>query len=658
MKAGRLLLWFLLLFVALPASAAPPDPVKWSARLEPPTVRPGETAQVVLEATVEAPWHIYSVNKVDAELGPVPTTITLDAGQALEAAGDAVQPAPERHMDAGFKIEVEYFEGAVSFGLPVKVTASAPGEQQATVKVRYQVCQTDGVCLRPTTDTVPVSFTVEAGAARPELAAAAVQPPAQPEGYQAPEGAEAPPAAGSTGGGTPGPGGAEDVSGQIAAAQKQGFLAFLWLAFTMGLLALLTPCVFPMIPITVSFFTKQQEVSPGSGLRSAIAYCLGIIGTFTALGLVMSLLFGAGSISRFATHPVTNLLLALLFIVMAVNLFGGFQIQLPTWMLQSAQAGSQRGGLVGPLLMGLTFTLTSFTCTFAFVGTLLATSASNLQWTVPGMLAFSAAFASPFFLLALFPQWLAKMPRAGAWMVTVKAYMGFLELAAALKFLSNADLVWQLGFLTRPVFLAIWFAIFMFAGIYLLGLIKLPHDDDAPVGWFRRTFGAATLVAGSLFLLAMNGVPLGQINGFFPPREYPGQESHVAEGGVRWLENYDAALQQAKAEGKPVFIDFTGVTCTNCRVMEDTVFPLPEVSQEFQKFVTVRLWTDKETDESRRYADLQLEKFGQTTLPLYVVITPEGEKLAESTFNTNVDQFVGFLRRARSLHEQQVARGE
>ena len=640
MKPGSALLaLFLLALLASPGIAAP-GPVTWKARIEPADARAGESAQVVLEATVEAPWHVYSLTPRTGP-GPKPTSIELEAGGPLTAEGAPVQPEPHRELDRGFNIQVEFYPGQVAFGLPVRIADRPSGTRKASLKLRYMACK-EGQCTPPLRTVVPIAFVVSPGPPRPDRGQPVTTVPEQPSGYEPPKATV--PTAGAAG--VPATTAGQDVNDQIRVARSQGLLAFLGLSIVMGFLALLTPCVFPMVPITVSFFAKQQESAPGSGLRGAVAYCLGIILTFTALGLATSALFGAGAIARFATNPIVNLALAALFVVMAVNLFGGFEIMLPSWLVEKTAAGSRRGGLVGPMLMGLTFTITSFTCTFAFVGGLLATTTQgSFLWPVLGMLGFSTAFASPFFLLALFPEWLAKLPKSGSWLVTVKAFMGFLELAAALKFLSNADLVWNWELITRPVFLSIWFAIFAVAALYLFGWLRLPHDAESPVGIPRRVVGIATAVLAAFCLAAMNGVSLGQVNGFLPPREYGGTGTVAAAAGdVRWLEDYDDAVRQAKAEGKPIFIDFTGVTCTNCRVMEDTVFPVEQVARELRKFVTVRLFTDREDAASRRYQELQLREYGQTTLPLYVTLSPDGRKLGTTSFNPDAGAFAGFLR--------------
>jgi thiol:disulfide interchange protein DsbD len=561
----RILCLTLLALLALPAWAQ--DPVKWSARLDPADARAGEGARVIVAAKIDAPWHLYSLTRVS---GPVPTSITLAPGKALTAAGKPVQPPPIKKHDPNFETQVELYEGAVAFGLPVKLAPGLKGAQKATVKVRFQVC-TDRSCLPPTTVQVPVAFTVPAGPARPNRAAAVTAVPPQPPGAKKAEGET--PAIATTGSRNTGSGEprAESTSAPSAAngsfndrikqAQSRGLGAFLWLALSMGFLALLTPCVFPMVPVTVSFFSKQQETGRG-GLRGPVAYCLGIIATFTGLGLFITLLFGATGIQQFATNPWVNLAMATLFIVLALNLFGVFEIIVPAWLLNRAHSGSQKGGLLGPMLMGLTFTLTSFTCTVPFVGTLLvATAKGSTLWPLAGMLAFSTAFASPFFLLALFPQWLARLPKSGSWLTSVKAYMGFLELAAAVKFLSNTDLVWQTMLLTRPVFLSIWSTIAIVAAGYLLGWFRLPHDGPVQPGWMRRGLGLATAIVGIWCLGAIGGRSLGELDAFLPPESYGAKPGTAfAAGKIPWEHDYDAAVARAKSEGKALFINFTGYT--------------------------------------------------------------------------------------------------
>jgi thiol:disulfide interchange protein len=653
MRSLRWLLWLwpvvlLALAPACPAAAAVKNPVTWEVRLEPADVRAGESAQLIATAKIEAPWHLYSLTKRDGP-GPKPTSFQIDAGQPLKITGDAVQPAPLKEIDKGFKIEVEYYEGAVSFGVPVQVAAGKTGQQTATLTINFMTCK-EGVCLPPLPRRVPVSFEVAAGPARPERVAAVTAVPQQPAEYHGPSG----PTAGPTGG----TGGQPDtIAGQIADAKSKGLLAFLGLSIAMGFLALLTPCVFPMIPVTVSFFSKQSEGSTRANIAGPVAYCLGIILTFTLLGLLVTLAFGASGLQALATNPWVNTALALLFIVLAVNLFGGFEILLPSWMVDRAQQGSGMGGLVGPMLMGLTFTLTSFTCTVPFVGTLLATTAKgDVFWPVLGMLGFSSAFALPFFLLALFPQWLARLPKSGGWLVTVKAYMGFLELAAALKFLSNADLAWSWGVLTRPAFLAVWFAIAVAAGCYMIGWVGFTHAHGAgKPGPLRRGIGVLTLAGSVGCLLAINGAGLGWFSGLLPPRTYPGHAAAVGEELVKWEQDYDRARELARQQGKLLFLNFTGIYCTNCRTVEDGIFRQPEVAAELNQFVPVELYTDKADARSNRYQQIEVKQFGQNTLPLYAVVDADERKLGEYSVAdprrlTDAAAFLDFLKKTRAAN--------
>ena len=652
MVLRRAALWSILtvLCLALGGRSAWAATVEWTARLEPKDARAGEAAQVVLEAKIEPEWHLYSLTKRTGP-GPLVTEITLPNSPVLTAMDKPVQPPPHVEMDKGFKINVEFYPKGVAFGLPVQLSPGIKGPQKTNVQVYFQACR-EGTCLRPTKKLLPVAFTVADGPARPDHMAAITTPPQQPSGYEKPTTGSGGTAAPPTDGNTRTPTSENEVGQKYAAAQSSlgGFLAFIGFAISAGFLALLTPCVFPMIPITVSFFSKSGNAAEGErklNIGGAAAYCAGIIGTYTALGLLVAVLFGATGVQKLATNSFVNLGLAILFIVLAINLFGGFEIMVPSWLLERAQTGTGKGSFLGPMMMGLCFTLTSFTCTVAFVGGLLAlTTGGNLLLPLVGMLAFSTAFASPFFLLALFPQWLARLPQSGAWLVTVKAFMGFVELAAALKFLSNVDLAWSLGLLTRPAFLAIWFALALIAAAYLLRLLRLPHDMGGSLGPGRVVVALGTLYVAYLCLGAINGKPLGTMSAFLPPNPYPGRP-HTSTG-VKWVEDYEAARRQAAAEGKPLFLNFTGIYCTNCRDMEDNVFTRPEVMEELNKFVTVELYTDKDTPQSRQYQDLQLKRFGQTTLPLYIIETADGTKLAESPWNKNVPEFLAFLQKGRA----------
>jgi thiol:disulfide interchange protein DsbD len=625
---------YLALTVAVFAAAtclAQKREVEWTGKLVPEDARAGESAQLVLTGTIREGWHTYSIVPVEG-IGPLPTSFELDSS-SMKTQGEPVEPAPIKKFDPNFKKEVAMFAGTVSFGLPVQIAADAKGKITATVTASWMACS-DSTCSPPRHSEIPIEFTVASGPARDDHKAAITAPPEQPPGAgsTAIKGDEPPTVAG------------EANSGEIDAAIKKGLLPFLLISFLAGLGALLTPCVFPMVPITVSYFSKRAE-SKGSALAGAASYSLGIMSTFTVLGVLVALVFGGGAIASFATNPYTNVVLAALFVILAINLFGVYEIRLPGWLVNKASKGSERGGLLGPFAMGLTFTMTSFTCTVGFVGALLAKAAAGGGLITPilGMLAFSLAFASPFFLLALFPKYLASLPKAGSWMTAVKVTMGFVELAAAVKFLSNADLVWQLGWLTRPVFLAIWSIIFVIGGLYLLGWIKLPTEHgEAKRGLTRLISGVLFLGVGGFCLAAIKGVPTGELSAFLPPNPYPGQHD-LASGPIRWENDYKAALSRAKAENRPMLINFTGVTCTNCRWMEQNMFPRPEISDAVNKqFVAVELWTDRPGDELNR--KLQVDLTGLDTLPIYVVVSPDGKAIRRFEGSTrNPASFLSFL---------------
>ncbi|HEY0867127.1 MAG TPA: cytochrome c biogenesis protein CcdA, partial [Fimbriimonas sp.] len=520
-----------------------------------------------------------------------------------------------------FGKEVEMYSDSAWFRLPVKVSKDAKGEQKASITVRFMSCD-DRMCLPPRNVDVPVMFTV---------AGAPV--------------ADAPPPAGTTASDPEATVETGSATEQINKAKQQGLLAFIWLSISFGFLALLTPCVFPMIPITVSFFTKQRESgSGGSAIGQALAYSLGIILTFTALGLVVASIFKAAGVNALASNPWLNLALAALFIALALNLFGVFEVRLP-YGLANKVSPQGKGKFVAPLMMAFAFTITSFTCTMPLVGTLLVgASQGEFFYAIVGMISFSTAFATPFFLLALFPQAIGKLPKSGAWMVVVKAFLGFLEIAAAVKFLSNVDLTWQLGWLTRPVFLAVWALVMLVAGLYMMGWLRLPTIDDGRIGWIRRAVGLASIATGLWFLGSINGRPLGELDAFLPPTPYPGQEALASADEAKWLDSYDEALALAKAEGRPIFIDFTGVTCTNCRWMEKNMFPREDVVQRFDRYILVKLYTDRPTESDRKNQELQQKLTQSVALPTYVALSPEGKpvKILEGSTRQPED-FVQFL---------------
>jgi thiol:disulfide interchange protein DsbD len=446
------------------------------------------------------------------------------------------------------------------------------------------------------------------------------------------------------------------IATEIAA---HSFHQFLWLAMGMGALSLLTPCVFPMVPITVSYFTSHAGQNHRSAVTTALVYAAGIILTFTALGLILAVIFGAGGVNQLAANPWVNLLITAIFLGFAFSLFGAYFIQVPPSILNKLAAitRTQEGSsLIGALLMGFTFTLTSFTCTAPFVGTLLVmTAQGNWRWPLLGMLAFSTVFAIPFFVLALAPQLLSRLPKAGSWMVSVKVVMGFLEIAAAMKFLSNADLIWHWRIFTRETVLAIWIACGVATVLYIFGLIRFPHDSKVEHISAPRLIAALLFVAITVALVpGLFGKRLGELDSFLPPPSAELGAANVARassaGEIRWLLNdYDGALARAQQQHKLVFIDFTGYTCTNCRWMEANMFPQPEVNRLLSQFVTVRLYTDGDGEVYEKQQKMQQEKFGTVALPLYAIVRPDGSTIATfAGLTRNSSEFVTFLQRGRS----------
>ena len=427
---------------------------------------------------------------------------------------------------------------------------------------------------------------------------------------------------------------------------------FLWLAATTGLLSLLTPCVFPMVPVTIAYFSAPED-RHSSNVRRALLFGLGIIGTFTVLGLALAALFGAAGLNRFAADPWVNLTLAALFLLFAGNLFDWLELR-PPWSAINAIDRSARekpkGSSLGALLMGATFTLTSVTCTAPFVGTLLVL-ASQGSWMMPvvGMVVYSTAFALPFVALAFAPQMVARLPRSGQWIRSLRVLIGILEIGAAIKFVSNTDLVLGWGVFTRSVVLFAWMALAIVGAAYLGRGLKSKFA--------RRELGPAALIPllAALVLAGwlgsgLTGRPLRQIEAFLPP-SVPTASSAVGRGTVpTWMLNdYDGALRTARSSGKLVFVDFTGYTCTNCRWMEANIFNRPDVGAELGQFVLARLYTDGEGEMYERQQSFQEQKFGTVALPLYAVVDSEGKVRATFTGLTrDPGEFIAFLHRGRA----------
>ncbi len=646
--------------------AAQGDPVKWSASTKATKVPPGGTFEVQALAQIAEGWHLYSLTQPPP---PIATRITLTPGQPFSLGGSIAAPSPHTAFDQSFGIGTEFYAESAAFSVPVKAAVDAPaGKTKARVQAYFQTCN-DQFCLPPKRVTMEVAIEISGApvAGTPASAPAATPATAAPPAAT-PSPAGLPAAVVAAGGAAPSASTPRTPAGAAAAAssaatptvptQGQGSLwSFIWLAMTVGALSLLTPCVFPMVPITVSYFTNHAAGSRGKAVEQAVIYMLGIILTFTALGMAMALLLGATSLNRFAANPWINILITGIFLAFALSLFGVFDLGVPPALVNKLDSLTRRQGgsqTLATLLMGLTFTLTSFTCTAPFIGTLLVMAAGgDWQWPLVGMLAFSTVFALPFFLLALMPQWMASLPKSGGWLNSVKVLMAFLEVAAATKFLSNVDLVWGWGIFTHDVVLATWVVIFVMMALYVLGLFRFAHD--APVKHVGITRLTTSLVCGTIGLWLMTGLvgkPLGELEAFLPPPPESlesGVSTVAGSNEPSWIMNdYERALATAKREGKRVFIDFTGYTCTNCRWMEANMFAREEVRRELTGFVRVRLYTDGEGGVFQGQQQLQQDKYRTVALPFYAVVNADGSPVVSFPGLTrDAAQFVAFLKQGQ-----------
>jgi thiol:disulfide interchange protein len=610
---------FFILILGISLAQSPANlPVRWSVRSPAGPIQSGSQFEIEFEAAMDAGWHIYSVNQVPP---PVATRFNLPPQSPLEIAGKVRQSKPKIEFDQNFEIQAEILPNRAEFWVPFKVSTSArPGDYQVSIEPYFQAC-TDRSCLPP--QGIPITIAIK------------IAPGASPSARSLAQNANL--SVTNSPAGTP---------AEVQQARSGGFLPFLWLAMTMGALSLATPCVFPMIPITVSYFTKSAETNRSAGWRLALVYSLGIILTFTGLGLGLAALLGATGMNQFAANPWINLLITAVFLGFAFNLFGLYQVGIPSSILTKLSKAGAGSGYASALLMGLTFTLTSFTCTVPFIGTVLvATAQGDWLWPAMGMMGFAVVFAAPFFLLALAPRMLVALPKSGGWLNSVKVTMGFLEVAAAMKFISNVDLVWRWHIFTREVVLCVWLATCLLAAMYLLGKFQLPHDTPLqPIGVLRMTAALCFLALGFFLFTGLMGASLGEIDAFLPPRTAGTASLNNPSRELSWNVDLQSALAEARRQNKPIFIDFTGYTCTNCRWMEANIFTLPAVYNRLQKYVRLQLFTD---GEGKIYADnqnYQKETFGTVALPLYVILDSQANKLAIFPGMTrNAAEFERFL---------------
>lgn len=604
------------------------DPVKWTLTSEAASVPPGSTVPLKLTAEIEPGWHLYSITTPKG--GPIPTSAGLAEAPGV-ASSKLYQPKPERRFDPNFSLDTETFAERAVFLIGAEVKKDAPsGALNLAANVRYQACN-DRQCLPPRKKTAELQLVVDRAAAAPPALSI-------PAGYT--EIQAAAPAKASV-----------DVPAVAAVpapakAEESGLAWYMLTAFGIGLASIFTPCVFPMIPITVSFFLNQR-----GGLMQAVVFSLGIVTLFCALGLGVTAAVGPFGVVQLSANPWVNAFIAAVFLAFALSLLGAFEITLPSGMLTKLDRASRRGGYLGTLLMGLTFSLTSFACVGPFVGPLLVASAQGGQGAQPliGMASFSAGLASPFFFLAAFPSYLKKLPKSGGWMMRVKVVMGFVLLAVMFKYVSNIDQVLQTGWLTRERFLAAWFVMFALAGIYLLGFLKLEGvDPDAPMGIGRLLTASAFLVFAISLLPGMFGAPLGELDAYVPAGITP--SGAVAEAGPVWLkDDLSTALAKGRSENKLVLVNFTGYTCTNCHWMKANMFPKPEVASALNNMVLVELYTDGTDATSERNQKLQDERFQTVSMPFFAIMDPDQKVIATfPTATRDTGEFLNFLKSARS----------
>ena len=666
-SVSRALAMACLTFVALGASAQIEDPVTWKFGLYP-SEQEG-MHDLVVHAEVDTCWHIYSQDN-DPNDGPVPTEFAFEWPAGVTAQGNMNECTPIEEYDPNFMLDLKFFEENVYWHQTLDLSGAS---SDAVIKgyVYFMVCDAS-MCLPPE----------EVGI---EVRVADVQPASDRPDYCAPsehwcdhtsEGGEGH----DDEGGMFSEGSSSEDRTDVGDAKNEGdeqeeglFWTFL-LGFGLGLAALLTPCVFPMIPMTVSFFTKQSKTR-AEGIRNALIYGFFIIFIYTALGLALTAFFGVDVLNVISTDPFFNVFLFLLLLIFGASFLGAFEIQLPSSWANKADAASDRGGIIGIFFMAATLAIVSFSCTGPLVGSALAGAATG-SFAAPTavMLGFSSALALPFGLFSAFPGWLNSLPQSGGWLNSVKVVLGLLEIGFAFKFLSNADLVLQLGLLQRELFIAIWIAVSLTIAFYLFGWFTLPHDSKVErIGVFRFSLGMVFMMLGIYLVPGMWGAPVNLISGFPPPTFYSewNQGGHGGEGGQGGhvearFDDYEEGLAAARAEGKPMLLDFTGWACVNCRKMEEQVWSDPEVARILtEDVVLVSLYVDdrKALPESEhrveqyggkdfrirsvgnKWSYLQASRFNRNAQPFYVMIDHDGEHIGGSAgYDPDADVFIDFLK--------------
>ena len=662
------LLFFLLPFLALAnLNAQIIKPVKWTTKVE----KLSDTEfNLVMEGKIDQGWHVYS--QFTPADGPLPAEFVFkDAKGNYELVGKVKESTYKKEFNDIFGVDEYFFEKNVTFTQKVKILNAKIASIKA--KIDYQVCKQ--ACIN---DNIQFTFQLPNGG---QIGEAPVTDIAKTDTASSSQFTVSEPVKPET----------KPVAETPKKEEQKGLWSIFFLAFLGGLAALLTPCVFPMIPMTVSFFTKQSK-NPVQGKRNAILYGISIIAIYVVLGLAITAIFGADALNALSTNPWFNVFFFILLIVFAASFLGAFEIMLPNSWANKVDRQADRGGIIGILFMALALAIVSFSCTGPIVGTLLVESASKGGIApIVGMLGFSSALALPFMLFAMFPSWLQSLPKSGGWLNTVKVSLGFLELALAFKFLSNADLVLQLHLLEREVFLAIWIAIFGIWALYLLGKIMTPHDSPIThISVGRLSLGLLVLAFTIYLIPGLFGAPLKLISAFPPPQTYSespmgffGNSSvsskdglpdgaEIGPHGLTVFNDYAKGLAYAKTVNKPVMLDFTGYACVNCRKMENNVWSDEKVLNVLKNdVVLISLYVDdkrelpkseqtvsKETGNEittigDKWTEFIITKYKTNTQPFYVLIDLKEEKLnTPISYTPNIDDYLAWLKDGISKFKQ------
>lgn len=666
MKKKFLLSCLLIIMAWLPSFAQIQEPVKFKTELK--TISDTE-AQIVFTGNIDAGWHVYSTDLPSG--GPISATFNVEKIQGAELMGKLTPQGKEiENFDKVFEMKLRYFENTATFVQKFKITDAS---YQIEGYLEYGACN-DENCLPPT--EVPFSFSGKGNAATATVAtsetkAETVNQPAAENSVAETTAIDSTATVALSDNETS----VQDYwtpvikelnsYGETTSQQDRSWIYIFFAGFIGGLLALFTPCVWPIIPMTVSFFLKRSK-DKKKGIRDAWTYGASIVVIYVALGLAITLIFGASALNALSTNAVFNILFCLMLIIFAASFFGAFELTLPSkWSNAVDSKAEQTSGLLSIFLMAFTLSLVSFSCTGPIIGFLLVEVSTTGSVIAPaiGMLGFAIALALPFTLFAMFPSWLKSMPKSGGWMNVIKVTLGFLELAFALKFLSVADLAYGWRILDRETFLALWIVIFGLLGFYLLGKIKFPHDDDDNTTSVPRFFMALISLAFAVYMVpGLWGAPLKAVSAFAPPMTTQDFNLYNNEVHAKF-DDYDAGMEYAKRNGKPVMLDFTGYGWVNCRKMEAAVWTDPKVSKLMtDDYVLITLYVDNkeplpehikvmENGKERtlrtvgdKWSYLQRSKFGANAQPFYVLIDNEGKPLNKSySYDEDIDKYVDFL---------------